>query len=93
MLGHDTGYVSMMVLHANFLRDVRVKCVFRCQVLRVQVVDDRLRRDIKETLEVLNRLAERDERLQVLQVADMMADKGLPSLAQAGGVLQMGSAG
>src|SRR5436309_1958368 len=76
MLSYHTSNMRMVMLDANFPGDVRVERVFCRQILRVQVVGNRLRINIEEALEMLNALTERGERLQVLQVADMMADKG-----------------
>src|ERR1700736_3924877 len=85
--------MGMAVLHSNFLWQFHIKSIFCRQVFRVQIIGNRLRVDIEETLKMLDSLAEGGQRLQVLQVANVMADKSLPSLAQAKGVLKMTAAG
>src|SRR5215470_4991089 len=93
MLGQYTGNMGMVVLDTDFLRDVCVESVFCCRVFRVQIVGNRLWIDIKEALEVLGPLTERGQCLQIFKVTDMVADKGLSSLAQAKGILEMPATG
>jgi len=45
--------------------------------------------DIEKTLEMLNSFTKRGKCLQILQVTDMLTDKGLPSLAKAKRVLEV----
>src|SRR5438874_490811 len=85
--------MRMMMLNTNFLWEIGVESIFCCQVFRMQIVGDRLGVNIKQALKVLNPLAKRGQRLQILQVAYMMADKSLSSLAQAKGVLEMPATG
>src|SRR5260370_18306945 len=85
--------MRMVMLNANFLWDIRVESIFCCQVFRMQIVGDRLGVNIKQALKVLNSLAKGGQRFQVLQVANMVADKSLSPLAQAKGVLEMPAAG
>ena len=59
----------------------------------MQVVGNGLWIDIEEALVMFDALAERGQGLQVLQVSDMMADKGLPPLGYAKGVFEMTAAG
>jgi len=55
-----------MMLDADFLWDVRVECVFRCQVFGVQIISDCFGVDIEETLVMFNPLTKRGQRLQIL---------------------------
>src|SRR5690242_17913257 len=85
--------MCMVVLDTNFVWDVRVKSIFCCQVFGMQVVGDCFWINIEEALEVLDAVTEGGQRLQVLQVANMMADKSLSSLAQTEGILEVSAAG
>ena len=58
----------------------------------MQVVGDDLGLDVEEALEVLDPLAIGGQRLEVLQVADVVADPGPLSLREAEGALQLGAA-
>ena len=59
----------------------------------MQIVRNRLRFYAKQFLQILQRLLKEDQRLEVLQVADMLAENRVASLRQAEGVFQFGSAG
>ena len=93
LFSQHTGDMGVVMLYANFLRDMQVERVFRCQVFRMQIVCHRFGMDIEEDLEVLDSLAERGQRLEVLQVTYMVAYKGLSPLAQAKRVLEVPPAG
>ena len=80
VLGQHAGDVGVVVLHADLAPDVQIERVFGRQVVRVQVVGDRLGLDVEQALEVLDPFAERGQRLQVFQVADVVADERLPPL-------------
>ena len=66
MFGQHTGNMSMMMLDADFLRDVCVKSVFCRQIFGMQVIGDGLRIDIEKALKVLNAFAKRGQRFQIL---------------------------
>src|SRR2546421_4780174 len=85
--------MRMMMLNTNFLWKIGVESIFCCKVFGMQIVGDRLGVNIKQALKVRNALAKGGQRLQILQVAGMMADKSLPSLAQAKSVLKMSATG
>src|SRR5438046_9136487 len=90
--------MRMVMLNTNFLWDIHptslpIESIFCCQVFRMQIVSDRLGVNIKQALKVLNALTKGGQRLQVLQVANMVADKSLSPLAQAKGVLEMHATG
>src|SRR5437763_15442929 len=90
--------MRMVMLDTNFLWDIHpsslpIESIFCCQVFRMQIVGDRLGVDIKQGLKVPNPRAKGSQRRQVLQVADMVADKSLSPLAQAKGVLEMPATG
>ena len=93
MFSQHTGDMGVVMLDADFLRNVCIQGVFCGQVFGVQVVGDGLWIDIEEALVMFNALAERGQGLQILQVSDMMADKGLSPLAYAKGVFEMTTAG
>ena len=63
MFGQHAGNVGMVVLDANFPRDIHVEGVFCREVFGMQIVGDRFGVDIEEALEVLNALAEGGQRL------------------------------
>src|SRR5437763_14009098 len=86
------------MLNGNFLWDIHlssfpIESIFCCQVRRMQIVGGRLGVNIKQALTVLYPLATRSQRLQVLKVANMVADKSLSSFAEAKRVLEMPAAG
>src|ERR1700694_1223095 len=90
--------MRMVMLDTNFLWDIHpsslpIESIFCCQVFRMQIVGDRLGVNIKQALKVLYPLTKRSQRLQVLQVANMVADNSLSPLAQATGVIDMPAAG
>src|SRR5213080_1054194 len=78
-----TGNMCMMMLNTNFLLDVHVKSIFCCQVFGIEIICNHFRMDVEKALEMLNSFTKRCERLQILQVTYVVADKGLPPLAQA----------
>jgi len=87
------GDVSVMMLHGDLLILRQREGVLGGQILGVQVVADHLR------LEAEQLLVHRDagfvvlQRLQVLQIADMLAEKGVGVAREAEGVLELGAAG
>src|SRR2546425_820616 len=93
MLGQHAGDMGMVMLDANFLGNVCVEGVFCCQVVGMQVIGNRLGINIEDALEMFNSFAVRGQCFQVLQVANVMADKGLSSLAQTEGILEMSATG
>ena len=72
--------MGVVMLDADFLRNVCIEGVFCGQVFGVQVVGDGLWIDIEEALVMFNALAERGQGLQILQVSDRVG----PILLQAG---------
>src|SRR6266702_7760281 len=58
----------------------------------MQIISNRFGIDIKEVLEVFDPLPERYQRFQVLQVANVMTEKGLLPFSQAEGVLEVRAA-
>jgi hypothetical protein len=93
VLGKARRQVSVMVLHREQPHAVELVRVLRGEVLRVQVVGHDLRLDREQALEVLDPLSERPQRLEVLEVADVVADPGALALRHAERVLQLGAAG
>ena len=92
MLGEAGGEVGVVVLDGDRLDPVALERVAGRQVVGVQVVGDDLGLDREQALEVLDPLAERAQRLEVLQVADVVADPGALALGEAERVLQLGAA-
>src|SRR5207342_2028870 len=92
VVGQAGGDVRVVVLDA-FGGQVQLERVLGGQVLRVQVVRHDLRVDVEQPAEVLDALGERAQRLGVLQVPDVLRDKGVAPPGQAERVLQLGSAG
>src|SRR5690349_24953025 len=58
----------------------------------MQVVSDHFGRDREEALEVVDALTERCQGLQILQIADVMADKRLSSFTKAECVFKLTTA-
>jgi hypothetical protein len=92
VLGQAGGQVGVVVLHADELQALLLARPRGREVVRVQVVGHDLRRHGQQAPEVLDRLAERAERLQVLQVADVVAGPGAVAARQADRVLELRAA-
>ena len=93
VLGKTGGQMGVMVLDPDELDALALERVFRRQIFRVKVVDDDFRTNREEPFEVHDSLAERAERLVVLEVADVMADPRAIALGDAERALQLGAAG
>jgi len=75
---HDRGDVGVVMLHMQVLQAIGVvRRPAAGQVARMEVADDPLRPRAKDGLEVLDRLLECIERLEVLHVADVLAHEGV----------------
>ncbi len=59
----------------------------------MQIVRHRHRRDAEETLQMVQRLAKELHGLQVFEIADVLAEDGVPIFGQAERVLQFAAAG
>ena len=92
MLGYDAGDMSVVVLDAYLVLNIKAEGEFRGQVIGVQVVCYSLRFDIEETSVVFYPGAKRGEGLNVFQVAYVVANKRLLPFAEREGVLQMPAA-
>jgi hypothetical protein len=93
VIGQAGGDVRVMVLDPEQVHVGQVERVLGGQVLRMQVMGHDLRVDVEQPAEMLDALGERAQGLGVLQVPDVVGDKGVAILGQAERVLQFGPAG
>ena len=82
VLGETRRQVGMVMLHADQRHAVALERVRRREVVRVKVVSDDLGRDGEEPLEMRDPLGEGSQRLEVLEIADVVAEPGPPSAAR-----------
>ena len=92
VIRHATRDVRVMVLHADRNQAGLLQRKTRAEITRVQVVRNRRRRYAEETLKMSQSFAEELESLQVFEIADMLAQNGIPVLRQAKRVFQFASA-
>ena len=81
ILGHATGDVRVMVLHADLLQVRHAQRVLRAQVPRMQIVRHGPRLHAEELLQVGQRLFKEDQRFVILHVADVLAEHRVAPLA------------
>ena len=83
--------VRVVVLHGHLLLLRQRQCVLRRQVLRVEVVGDHLGLEPEEATIDLDAGLVVLQRLQVLEVADVLAEEGVGVAREAEGVLELGA--
>ena len=93
VLGKACREVRVVVLHAHQPHALERQRVLGGQVLGVEVVHHQLGLHGEQPLEVRDALAERAQRLVVLEVADVVADPRAGALGDPEGVLLLGAAG
>ena len=95
VVGQAGGDVRVVVLHPDQSAGAvgELERVLGGQVLRVQVVRDHLRVDVEQPPEMLDALGERAQRLDVLQIPDVLGDERVVLLGQAERALQLRAAG
>jgi hypothetical protein len=92
VLGEARRQVRVVVLHRHVLDPLAGERVRGRQIVRVQVVDDHLRGDREQPLEVRDARLERTQRLGVLEVADVVGDPCAAPARDAERVLELGAA-
>ena len=91
MLGEDAGDVRVVVLHGHPFDVLHRLRVARGEVIGVQVVRDDGRLDLKDAPQVRRDLLEEVERHRALEVAQVLAEEGVPALGEAERALQLGA--
>src|ERR1041384_7409227 len=89
MLCQHACNMCVMMLHPDLLHNVRVERICCCQVIGMQVIGNGFRGDVKKSLIMSNSLLEREQRFQVFQITDMLADKCLLLFPQTKGIFEM----
>ena len=92
VVGQAGGDVRVVVLDGDPLDAVQLERVLGRQVLRMEVVRDDLGGDVEQPAEVRDALGEGAQGLEILQVADVLREKGVAPAHQAEGVLQLAAA-
>ncbi len=92
VFGHAGGNVGMVVLDANSRQPLArrpLQRVARGQVVGVKVVGHRRRLDTEQPLQVGHAVLKGQQRLVILQIADVVTQEGVVVAGQAEGVLQL----
>src|SRR5271157_1436851 len=93
VLRHAACDVRVMVLHPD-LRQLAVgQCPAGRKVIRMQIVSNGQGGDLQNALQVFDGLFEEAVAFCVLEVPDMLREKGMAALGQADGVLQFAADG
>ena len=92
VLHQASGDVRMVVLHGDLLLLRQRPRELGRQVLGVQVVADHLRAHAEQTLVPIDAGLEGLQSLEVLEVADVLAEKGVGIAREAEGALEFGAA-
>src|SRR6185437_14838074 len=86
---HAAGNVRVMVLHADQRHDVSFLQGPLCrEVIRMEVVSNSFGRDLQHFFKVMNGLFKELVALEILQIANVLAKKGVLALAKANRVLE-----
>src|SRR5689334_17816220 len=76
VVGHAARDVRVMMLHSDLRRDVREReRKLRREILRMQIVSNDFRIDVKQLLVMFDAFGERTQRLEILEIADVMTHK------------------
>ena len=75
--------MGVMMLNANSWNIRNGEGILSGEVIGMKIIGNRLRSNVKESLEVLDSFFERREGLQILEVSDMVAQKGVLTTGQA----------
>ena len=96
VVGHAGGHMGMVMLHLQ-QRDALLLCpILRIagrEIIRMQVAGQRAGPDVKEPLKMADLLFIVFQGLEILQVADVLAQEGVSALAEAEAGLLLGPAG
>ncbi len=93
VLRHAACDVCMMMLHADLRLQRKPLRELGAHVLGMQIVSDGAWRDSEKLFQIGERLLEEQQRLVILQVADVLAEDAVASLGEAERVLEFGAAG
>ena len=93
VLRHAAGDMRMVVLDADLALHRQRESEPGAHIVRVQVIRHRLRFHAEELLKVGQRFFEELEGFVILQIADVLAENGVPVFGDAESVLQLSSAG
>src|SRR5450755_3180764 len=93
VLCHATGDVRMVMLYAHQFHSTLLQRPFGGKVVGVKVVGDNFRPDFENALQVLNRFVEETITLDILQIADVLAQEGVLSFGETDRVLEFAADG
>ena len=96
VVGHAGDEVRVMVLHLQQRQALPLRPLAGVgggEIVRMQVADELLRTDVKQTLEVGDLLFVVFQRLEVFEISDVLAGEHIVPLRQAEARLLLGSAG
>ena len=80
--------MRVMVLDSDLRNALQFQSVFGAEVERVQVMRHQARGDAKQLFQIGQRLLKEEQRFVILQVADMLAQAGVPPQASSSGTVR-----
>src|SRR5579884_772331 len=87
VFGHAAGNVSVMVLHLN-ARERLLLCPARGEVVGMKIAGEELGIEFEDTAHVVHSLFEKRVALEIFEITDVLAEKGLAAACEADSVLQ-----
>src|SRR6185437_2556274 len=88
---HAAGNVRVMVLYADQRQFGFLQGPLCREVVRMKIIGDAFRHDLQHLLKVMNCLFKELEALEILEITNVLAEKGVLALRKADRVLQFAS--